>query len=137
MSMLSDMFPRRFESAKHGDDDPFDGPGGTLAHAFLPQQGAISGDIHFDDAESWTVGDVGGGVDLLQVAVHEIGHALGLDHSKDPEAIMYPSYSGYKADLDLSEDDIKGIQALYGAPQTTPSRTKPSTSIFECPCLLL
>ena len=132
--------PCRFESSEHDDGDPFDGAGGTLAHAYLPQQGSISGNVHFDDAESWTVGNVGDlGIDLLQVAVHEIGHSLGLDHSQDPEAIMFPSYSSYKAGLDLAEDDIKAIQALYGAPRAkrNPPKIKPFISPFECPCKCL
>ena len=49
---------------------------------------------------------------LFQVALHEIGHALGLDHSTDPNAIMYPTAGSSNQQIDAS--DIAGIQALYG-----------------------
>ena len=67
----------RFEKKRHGDGDPFDGPGGTLAHAFFPQYG---GDAHFDDQEYWTI-DSFTGTNLYQTAAHEFGHSLGLSHS--------------------------------------------------------
>lgn len=67
----------RFEKKRHGDGDPFDGPGGTLAHAFFPQYGA---DAHFDDQEYWTMEQYTG-TNLYQTAAHEFGHSLGLSHS--------------------------------------------------------
>ena len=51
------------------------------------------------------------------VGIHEIGHLLGLSHSNDPNAIMFPSYSPGR--LTLGQDDIEGIQALYGSQEIT------------------
>ena len=100
----------------HGDGYPFDGPWGVLAHAFYPppvNAGCIAGDIHFDDAEFWVSPGWGGvGFDLATVAAHEIGHSLGLGHSADSNALMYPFYSSRRAYL--SYDDIAGIIAIYG-----------------------
>jgi len=100
----------RFERRSHGDDDPFDGEGGTLAHAFFPIYG---GDVHFDDEEDWTVNTFRG-TSLLMSTTHELGHSLGLSHSDVKSALMAPFYRGYEENIKLDIDDIRGIQELYG-----------------------
>jgi len=104
----------RFEKYEHGDGDPFDGPGGTLAHAYFPQYG---GDVHVDDTEYWSI-DSYRGTNLLQTMVHELGHSLGLSHSDVRDAIMAPFYRGWDPFLKLSADDKRAIQSLYGQKQT-------------------
>ena len=94
-----------FYQGTHGDGYPFDGAGTVLAHAFYPS----NGDAHFDDAETWS--DNGTGIDLASVAVHELGHSLGLAHSSDSSAVMYAYYTGMRRDL--ATDDIQGIRSLY------------------------
>ncbi|CAL4885301.1 unnamed protein product [Urochloa decumbens] len=124
-----------FYAGSHGDGEPFDGPLGTLAHAFSPTDGRF----HLDAAEAWVAGgDVSsasspGAVDLESVAVHEIGHLLGLGHSSVPEAIMYPTIRTGTRKVELEADDVQGIQSLYGSNPNfrgvTP--TSPATSSRE------
>jgi hypothetical protein len=113
----------RFVAGNHGDGAPFDGAGGVLAHAFYPSNpDPIRGDSHFDEAETWTLAiPTGTGVDLVTVAAHEFGHALGLRHSADNSALMAPFYVGPRRFL--SPDDIAGIQSLYGGPGTIENAT--------------
>ena len=101
----------RFERKDHGDEDPFDGKGGTLAHAFFPIYG---GDVHFDDDENWT-DNFQSGTNLLMTASHELGHSLGLAHSDVRGSVMSPFYTPFKNGLRLHKDDVRAIQALYGA----------------------
>ena len=113
-----------FASGAHGDSYPFTAQGAQLAHTFYPappNSEPIAGDMHLNADESWAVG---ASVDLFSVALHEAGHALGLAHTDDPTAVMYPYY---KRNTGLSTNDIGGIQALYGAPQTAPAPVPPAT----------
>ncbi|XP_006907578.1 stromelysin-1 [Pteropus alecto] len=108
-----------FAAREHGDFIPFDGPGMVLAHAFSPGPG-INGDAHFDDDEKWTKDT--SGTNLFLVAAHELGHSLGLYHSANSEALMYPVYNPFTdlARFRLSQDDVNGIQSLYGPPPASP-----------------
>jgi hypothetical protein len=108
----------KFASGPHGDAYPFDGPGGMLAHTFYPappNSEPIAGDMHLNAGENW---QIGAGIDLYSVALHEAGHALGLGHTDNPDSVMYPYY---RMQAGLSVDDIAGIRALYGTPDATPA----------------
>ncbi|KAM9319814.1 collagenase 3-like [Gastrophryne carolinensis] len=113
-----------FGVQEHGDFFPFDGPSGVLAHAFPPGAN-LGGDIHFDDEETWTLDT--SDYNLFSVAVHEIGHSLGLEHSADAKALMFPYYTHYNPEaFTLPSDDILGIQELYGL--------KPSSAVTPRIC---
>jgi len=108
-----------FGKGYHGDRYAFDGRGGTLAHAFYPLNNRdLAGDCHFDDAEKYSAFRKPGHdeIDLLWVAVHEIGHSIGLAHSRVRNSIMFPYYPryGWTDNLQLRNDDIEGIQYIYG-----------------------
>lgn len=118
-------------AGEHGDTQAFDGPSDSLgsrselsnalAHAYLPPQqgkprGLYAGLVHFDEDEFWS-DDVSATlkVDLTTVALHEIGHALGLTHSKQETSIMFPKYSGPRRGV--AQADINDVRGRY---QTSP-----------------
>ena len=108
----------------------FDGAFGTLAHGFYPPMNGASaaGDIHFDIAETWDLSLAGAGIDLFNVLTHEIGHAIGLDHTGVANSLMNAFYS--EAFSGPQADDIAGAQFIYGAAALTEVPAPASALVF-------
>ncbi len=106
--------------------DYIDGSAQVLGQA-CPPSSPCAGSVVFDTGENWVLLEPRTNTDisLLGVATHEFGHAIGLLHSDDPSALMYPQYSPYN--LQPSTDDIQGVQRLYGAGTGTVVPTGPAT----------
>jgi hypothetical protein len=101
-----------------------DGCGGTYAITGLPcshnphgvPDYPDSGDVWFDETDCWSVATStpGNKVDFVSVALHELGHAMGLGHNKtDPTAVMYPYFKLGEERRNPTADDIDGIRRLY------------------------
>ena len=105
-------------SEDHGDGFPFSR--GVLAHAFYPSPPvpeSIAGDVHFNDTLLWGANDVRRW-DVFTVALHELGHSLGLVHSADPDAVMYPLYRGILPGL--TAGDVEAVRSIYAAADREP-----------------
>jgi hypothetical protein len=87
---------------EHGACVPF-GRDPSVAHAGPVGPGTC---VHFDAQRAWDVES------LRRAALHEIGHVLGLDHSPDEGAVMYPEPSPDRAHL--AQSDLAAIHSLYG-----------------------
>ena len=100
-------------------DKPFDGLGGELAHSWA------AGDIHFDDDENYRPqlhsSSSTDNISLLKLAVHEVGHVLGLLHNDQQHSIMYPIYVSpvSREDFELVREDRLAVQQIYGVCKVT------------------
>jgi hypothetical protein len=103
---------------------PIDGPSQVLGQA-CPPSSPCAGSVQFDSDEYWILREPQSFTDisLLGVATHEFGHVIGLLHSDDASALMYPQYSPYN--IYPGEDDILGVQRLYGPGQGTVNNPTP------------
>ena len=78
----------------------------------------IEGDIVVNAAEQFDIfdgpliqfGQINNGLEFRRVALHELGHVIGLDHEEVAPAIMAPEISNI---FTLQKDDINGVAALY------------------------
>jgi Matrixin len=55
------------------------------------------------------------GIDFFSVAVHELGHSLGLAHSPERDSVMFPYFKGFNDNpARLAYDDVLAMYDMYG-----------------------
>lgn len=95
-----------WRSGAHEQCEPF-GSSGAMAHAGPAGRATF---VHFDASRALRP-DGTGPLSLQSVALHEIGHALGLDHVEDPRAAMSTAPTRPCA---IGDGDLAGLWSLYG-----------------------
>ncbi len=102
----------------------------TLATARRTFSGTVvvEGNISFKESVSWDVydGNLKTARDFQRVAVHELGHLLGLGHESTGSAIMAPSIGNL---YQPQTDDLDGIAAIYT--NTCPTYIKAGNEVIN------
>jgi len=86
---------------------------------------ADEADMALNTNFSWSTTGISGTFDVETVYLHENGHVLGLGHSDVQGSIMEAVYDGIRQSL--HQDDICGIQTIYGIPDPVCETTEPPT----------
>ena len=85
---------------------------GFVGFSYFPNDfSTLGGDVTVSTHISWKIGSF---PEIYSIFLHEVGHSLGLNHSSDSSAVMWPTINGQVRGL--GADDINGIRAIYGAP---------------------
>lgn len=93
-----------------------DGAGNVLGQTTIPASGPLSNVVvALDINENWFFGGDApeDKTDFSSTVTHEIGHAIGIDHSNSDQALMNAVYSPEV--LSIQQDDINAATAIYGA----------------------
>ncbi|KAI6700634.1 hypothetical protein NL676_014958 [Syzygium grande] len=112
VTLMDDKFDETLESALKSYQEFYHlKVTGKLDDNTVKQMSALR--FHFDADEHWTTSLTSTQIDLESVALHEIGHVLGLAHSNDEKAVMYAVTLAGSVKRDLQQDDINSIRVLY------------------------
>lgn len=84
----------------------------ALAQPFQYAAGSWSGDVNLNANAHFGINS-STSPDLYTVALHELGHSLGLDDNTDTTSAMFDSYQGPRAGI--STADAAAVKALYGS----------------------
>ncbi|XP_020294041.1 stromelysin-1-like [Pseudomyrmex gracilis] len=115
----------------------FDVRSGVLPHAYFPN-GDLEhvSEVHIDNAEQWHVQlteNPWNKDHLLHTLTHEIGHAIGIEHSPHNDSVMYAFVPVKQWPVTLSLDDVLAVQNHYGPNPDAPEL--PPVSTFASPTI--